>query len=590
MGDEPGCDTVSRRSVLQVIGASAVGTAGLSRSSGTASAVRPGDGFYENPLYGPDFADPTVHRADDGTWWAYASNMSYSQESDEMLVPMLSSPDLVDWTYEGEAFSSRPGWTLGSIWAPDVHYHDGQWVLFYSLWPRNDGEGDQTGIGVATADAPGGPYTDHGKLFTNPEHPFSGNTIDPYFVYHEGTPYLFWGNFAGIYYVELTGDLRDYRSDTWGQIVGSAYEGSTIFQRDGYWYYFGSTGDCCDGFDSTYEVEVGRAESLLGPYHDKEGTPMMDRNEWNAGPTHLGDDDRFVGPGHGDVTVADDGTYWFVYHAYDTEGPENADQYGWPPARQLFVDRIYWTGDGWPVIGGDATPSATAPVPNLGQRSAPVAEGTYHVVDAQSGRYLGLDGSDQGASAVVAASDSGAQVEWQVRRLSGGEYVLENTGSELALEVADGDTSDGADVRQWPYHGHPTQRWYVVEDGDGQYRLDNACSGKVAEVANASTADGANVQQWTWNTGDHQRWRFVPVDGRDRPPAVGENANAPTDPDGDGLYEDLNGNGEADYSDVVDYFNNMDEPAMTDHADAYDYNGNGEVDFADLVDLFGRVN
>ncbi|WP_226023133.1 hypothetical protein [Halomicrobium salinisoli] len=75
----------------------------------------------------------------------------------------------------------------------------------------------------------------------------------------------------------------------------------------------------------------------------------------------------------------------------------------------------------------------------------------------------------------------------------------------------------------------------------------------------------------------------------DRPPAVGDSDARPTDPDGDGLYEDLNGNGETDYSDVVRYFDNMDDPAMTDHVDAYDYNGNGEVDFADLVDLFGQV-
>ncbi|WP_226012376.1 fibronectin type III domain-containing protein [Halomicrobium salinisoli] len=62
-----------------------------------------------------------------------------------------------------------------------------------------------------------------------------------------------------------------------------------------------------------------------------------------------------------------------------------------------------------------------------------------------------------------------------------------------------------------------------------------------------------------------------------------------TDPDGDGTYEDLNGNGEADYSDVVEYFNNMDEPEMTNNVEYYDYNGNSEIDFADVVDLFGEV-
>ncbi len=61
------------------------------------------------------------------------------------------------------------------------------------------------------------------------------------------------------------------------------------------------------------------------------------------------------------------------------------------------------------------------------------------------------------------------------------------------------------------------------------------------------------------------------------------------DPDGDGDYEDLNGNGETDFQDVVEYFDHMDDPAVTDNVDAFDYNGNDEIDFADLVELFREV-
>ncbi|WP_226011525.1 serpin family protein [Halomicrobium salinisoli] len=85
--------------------------------------------------------------------------------------------------------------------------------------------------------------------------------------------------------------------------------------------------------------------------------------------------------------------------------------------------------------------------------------------------------------------------------------------------------------------------------------------------------------------------RVVSLEGdgvSEGPPAVGDGP-APTDPDDDGRYEDLNGNGEVDYDDVVTYFENMDESSMTDHVDAYDYNGNGDLDYADLVDLFGQV-
>ncbi|MGD9936901.1 MAG: GDSL-type esterase/lipase family protein [Methanoregulaceae archaeon] len=53
----------------------------------------------------------------------------------------------------------------------------------------------------------------------------------------------------------------------------------------------------------------------------------------------------------------------------------------------------------------------------------------------------------------------------------------------------------------------------------------------------------------------------------------------------DGLYQDVNGNGRADFADVVLLFNELDWCAA--HApSAFDFNANGRVDFADIVRLF----
>ncbi len=62
-----------------------------------------------------------------------------------------------------------------------------------------------------------------------------------------------------------------------------------------------------------------------------------------------------------------------------------------------------------------------------------------------------------------------------------------------------------------------------------------------------------------------------------------------TDPDGDGVYEDLNGNGRVDYDDVVVLFRNLDSEAVTDDPDAFDLNGNGRVDYDDVVQLFDEI-
>ncbi len=63
----------------------------------------------------------------------------------------------------------------------------------------------------------------------------------------------------------------------------------------------------------------------------------------------------------------------------------------------------------------------------------------------------------------------------------------------------------------------------------------------------------------------------------------------PSDPDGNGLYEDLNGNGRTDFNDVVIYFNAMDWISQNQPVEAFDYNGNGRIDFNDLVFLTGTL-
>jgi len=62
-----------------------------------------------------------------------------------------------------------------------------------------------------------------------------------------------------------------------------------------------------------------------------------------------------------------------------------------------------------------------------------------------------------------------------------------------------------------------------------------------------------------------------------------------SDPDGDGVYEDLNGNEQLDYDDVVTFFQEKDAAAVQNNAAAYDFNGNGDIDYDDVVELFHEV-
>ncbi|MEN6517948.1 MAG: S8 family serine peptidase [Methanospirillum sp.] len=64
---------------------------------------------------------------------------------------------------------------------------------------------------------------------------------------------------------------------------------------------------------------------------------------------------------------------------------------------------------------------------------------------------------------------------------------------------------------------------------------------------------------------------------------------APRDLDGDGVYDDVNGNGRADFADVVLYFNQMTWIAENEPVSAFDFSVNGRIDFADVVALFNGL-
>ena len=306
---------------------------------------------YSNPVYNIDFADPSVQRAPDGTFYAYATGCAVAKSS-----------DLVHWTNINNVFS-RPTWNDStyvkdgktqtdyySLWASDVNYVDGKYVMYYAsaLW----GNGSRTGIGVATATSPTR-FTDVGRMFRSTEIKVE-NSIDPCYIEEGDKKYLAWGSFNGIYIAELTDDglaVKDFSKVT--KIAGTAFEGALIHKRGNYYYLFASTGSCCEGVRSTYETVVGRSKNLMGPYTNKLGQLMTS----NSRTVIIKKNQKWIGPGHNSEIITDDeGQDWIMYHAYNAQTPD--------VGRVLMLDRLKWDAMGWPTIEGES--------PSTGEVDAPV--------------------------------------------------------------------------------------------------------------------------------------------------------------------------------------------------------------------------
>jgi len=294
--------------------------------------------FYYNPVISRSCPDPTVIHAADGKFYLYSTE-------DTRNMPIFSSADLVEWKFEGTVFTekTRPAWNSGGgLWAPDINYINGKYVIYYSksVW---GGEWD-CGIGVATSDSPKGPFTDHGSLFISRQIGVQ-NSIDPFFIEDDGKNYLFWGSFHGIYGIELTEDGLSVKKDAEKvRIAGDFMEGTYIHKHGGKYYLFGSTGSCCEGERSTYRVTIGRSDNLFGPYVNKNDEMLLSGKFDVILNRSLG----VVGPGHNSEIMTDDeGNDWIFYHGFSSSEPDKG--------RMVFLDRVYWQS-GWPRIG-DGEPS-----------------------------------------------------------------------------------------------------------------------------------------------------------------------------------------------------------------------------------------
>ena len=279
---------------------------------------------YSNPVINESLPDPTVIKAPDGYFYLYATENIRN-------VPIYRSKNLVNWRYVGTAFNNqtRPQMVPnGNIWAPDINMIGDKYVMYYSksAW----GGEWECGIGVATATKPQGPFTDVGKLFISSEIGVQ-NSIDPFYIEEEdGSKYLFWGSFRGIYGVQLSDDGLSVKPGAQKvQIAGTLTEGTYIYKHDGYYYLFGSAGTCCEGLNSTYRVMVARSENLLGPYVNKQGKSALE----NYFTPLLQKSNKVVGPGHNSEIVQDDaGQYWMLYHGFDAADPD--------AGRKVYMDQI----------------------------------------------------------------------------------------------------------------------------------------------------------------------------------------------------------------------------------------------------------
>jgi PKD repeat protein len=63
----------------------------------------------------------------------------------------------------------------------------------------------------------------------------------------------------------------------------------------------------------------------------------------------------------------------------------------------------------------------------------------------------------------------------------------------------------------------------------------------------------------------------------------------PTDPDDDGVYEDVDGDGALTFADVVRLFLGLESETATHNAPAFDFSSDGRLNYRDIIELFEEL-
>jgi arabinan endo-1,5-alpha-L-arabinosidase len=400
-------------------------------------------------------------------------------------APFYSSEDGETWTREGSVFQQIPDDVHTvvpknngtDVWAPDIVRMNGQFYLYYAV---SSWGSFQSAVALATNPVldpkdPAYKWTSHGAVVTS-DGAEDLNAIDPGVIHApDGTLWICYGSYHGsIRLTQLDPQTGlALHPKQLGEPVATARgsEASDIIFHDGYYYLFVNHGSCCKGKASEYNIRVGRAKTITGPYLDKHGEALAN----SGGSLFLAAHDHRIGPGHFgrllDYDASPDGSeggperFSVHYEADLTRAGRSV----------LDIRPLLWTVDGWPVAGDH------------------LAEGTYQIVARQSENTLeahvpvatpaAATRPDPAFPAARPEPDGPPSLhlarylalntqKWNIAPAGGGFFKIVNSGTGLAIEAASGATVDLA-----AYTGSDGQLWRLEQYPSSGYRIRNKASG-----------------------------------------------------------------------------------------------------------------
>src|SRR4051794_10103545 len=261
------------------------------------------------------------------------------------------------------------------------------------------------------------------------------NAIDPGLLLdpNDGRLWMVYGSYFGfIRLVELdprTG--QRIRTDDKPIDLAINCEAPIVIHHDGWYYLLATHGSCCRGADSGYNIRVGRARKVTGPFLDHTGLDMVQ----GGGKLFAGSTSRRIGPGHFGRINLGDGVEKFSCH-YEAD----LDRGG---ASVLDVRPLLWK-DGWPVAGDNFT------------------AGTYEIQSARTGTALEMAVQGVPVGGARGRGGRGGAAVPSGRGESPSPPVVTPIAAQEAAQVSANWPAGAVDVRMAPYMVQAQQKWTIT--------------------------------------------------------------------------------------------------------------------------------
>jgi len=138
----------------------------------------------------------------------------------------------------------------------------------------------------------------------------------------------------------------------------------------------------------------------------------------------------------------------------------------------------------------------------------------YFIIARHSELALDIkdNSTEEGASVIQNTQQEISSQIWSVANVGGNYYSIINDSSKLCMDVKDQSLEDSALIIQSAYIGDESQQWSIDFLGEGCYKIINRYSGKSLEIEGASLDEGTSLIQISYADSTSQHFIMTSPD------------------------------------------------------------------------------